>query len=202
MCIEKNDWEKVIEFHGHACPGLAKGYRVAGIALRELKVTRSGDEEIVAIVENDTCAVDAIQVLVGCTFGKGNLIFKDYGKQVYTFISRNGPKAIRISVNEDIGKIDSDRFKVIMDRIFKGEATDAEKNLFNEFKEKRTQYILNASEEELFKKNYLKEITIPERARIFDTLICAFCGEGVSSARVRTRDNKTSCIPCAENAAE
>nr|WP_279383444.1 FmdE family protein [Methanobacterium formicicum] len=25
--------------------------------------------------------MDAIQVITGCTFGKGNLIFKDYGKK-------------------------------------------------------------------------------------------------------------------------
>lgn len=42
---------------------------------------RDIDEEMVAIVENDSCAVDAIQVLTGCTLGKGNLIFRDYGKQ-------------------------------------------------------------------------------------------------------------------------
>jgi len=62
-----------------ACPGLPGSLR----ALKELK-GRAEDEELVAVVENNLCAVDAVQVMTGCTFGKGNLIFRDYGKQVYT----------------------------------------------------------------------------------------------------------------------
>ena len=74
------NFEDTVKFHGHACPGLAIGYRVANLALKEFGL-RARDEELVAIVENNSCAVDAIQFICGCTFGKGNLIFKDYGKQ-------------------------------------------------------------------------------------------------------------------------
>ena len=82
------DLRDVIQFHGHLCPGLALGYRVAKAALRELKTDRPHDEELVAVVENDSCAVDAIQFVTGCTFGKGNLVFRDHGKHVYTFFNR------------------------------------------------------------------------------------------------------------------
>lgn len=58
------------------------------LGLRELYSSRSSDVEIVVVVENDTCAVDALQVVTGCTMGKGNLIFHDYGKQAYIFIER------------------------------------------------------------------------------------------------------------------
>ncbi|MDI6728645.1 MAG: formylmethanofuran dehydrogenase subunit E family protein, partial [Thermodesulfovibrionales bacterium] len=93
-------FDDVVKFHGHSCPGLAFGYRVAVAAVKELNMENiSEDEEVVAIVENDLCAVDAIQVLTGCTFGKGNLIFKDYGKQVYTFMKRPSGDAIRISID-------------------------------------------------------------------------------------------------------
>lgn len=78
MCMEtsmeKSSWEKAVEFHGHTCPGLTIGYRVAEIAMGELETIRSVDEELIAIVENDACGVDAIQVLTGCSLGKGNLI--------------------------------------------------------------------------------------------------------------------------------
>jgi len=74
------DLKKTIEFHGHFCPGLAMGYRVAKYVKKHYK--KSEDEELVAIVYNNSCGVDAIQYLLGCTFGKGNLIFKDYGKPV------------------------------------------------------------------------------------------------------------------------
>ena len=57
-------------------------YKVAEIAIEKLNINHFEDEEIVAIVENDSCAVDSIQVILSCTFGKGNLIFKDYGKSI------------------------------------------------------------------------------------------------------------------------
>jgi formylmethanofuran dehydrogenase subunit E len=57
---------------------------------------KSADEEIVAVVETDMCAVDAVQYLMCCTLGKGNLIHKDYGKNVFTFYRRRDGKAARL----------------------------------------------------------------------------------------------------------
>jgi len=91
------DLERVIRFHGHYCGGILIGYRAARVALEVLRVRRAGDEELIAIVENDSCAVDAVQVLTGCTFGKGNLFFHDYGKHVYTFAVRPSGRAVRVS---------------------------------------------------------------------------------------------------------
>ena len=62
-------FEEVVAFHGHACPGLAIGYRAALAALQALSVTRPVDEELVAIVENDACGIDAIQYVAGTTMG-------------------------------------------------------------------------------------------------------------------------------------
>ena len=63
-------YEEIIQFHGHDCPGLAMGYRMATVAMDKLDSFRAEDEEIVAIVENDACGVDALQCVTGCTFGK------------------------------------------------------------------------------------------------------------------------------------
>src|SRR5512134_883344 len=90
-------FDDVVDFHGHSCPGLALGFRVSIRAMKEFK-NLPEDEELVAIAENDSCAVDAVQVMTGCTFGKGNLIFRNYGKQVYTFLKRSTGKSLRISV--------------------------------------------------------------------------------------------------------
>jgi len=86
--------EQTIKFHGHSCPGLALGIRASEWALAEFG--RAVDEDIVAVVETDMCAVDAVQFLTGCTFGKGNLIYMDYGKNAFTFYRRSDGKAIRI----------------------------------------------------------------------------------------------------------
>ena len=73
------DLKAASTFHGHICPGLIIGYRAAKLAAKELDIRRDKDEELVAVVENDACGVDAIQWLLGCTIGKGNLIFHDQG---------------------------------------------------------------------------------------------------------------------------
>jgi formylmethanofuran dehydrogenase subunit E len=99
-------WKSAVEFHGHECGGLRWGYKVAQFAMEKLGIDRSTDEELVAIVENDSCAVDGIQVLTGCTFGKGNLFFRDYGKHAYTFYNRNTGKGIRITRKKDVNITD------------------------------------------------------------------------------------------------
>ena len=66
------DFKKCVEFHGHTCPGLAIGFRAARTLMERLGARKAPDEELVAIVETDACGADAIQVMTGCTFGKGN----------------------------------------------------------------------------------------------------------------------------------
>jgi len=90
-------WERVIEFHGHECPGLAIGFKAALAAKEYLGCGDSEDEEIVCISENDACGVDAIQALLKCTVGKGNLIIRLTGKSVYHFYNRTNGKSIRLS---------------------------------------------------------------------------------------------------------
>ena len=74
-------WKKCVEFHGHECGGLTIGYKAALYAIELLEIkTEDGlcvseDEQIVCISENDACGVDAIQVILGCSVGKGNLLF-------------------------------------------------------------------------------------------------------------------------------
>ena len=93
-----HSFEDAVSFHGHRCPGLALGYRAAGVGLEALGADPSSDEEVVAVVENDACGVDGLQVRAGCTFGKGNLRFLDYGKHVYTFYDRASGRGVRVAV--------------------------------------------------------------------------------------------------------
>lgn len=173
MCMEKTGWEKCVDFHGHSCPGLAIGYRVAKAALENLGEIRDRDEELVAIVENDACGVDAVMFLTGCTLGKGNLIYRDYGKQVYTFGSRNSKKVLRLAVK---------------DQAWRGQE--------NISREQRVKNILEMPVEELLKIDIV-DMELPPKARIFKSVKCAECGENVMEARARVKDGKIVCIPCA-----
>ena len=185
-----------MEFHGHSFPGLATGYRVAKVALRELGISRAADEELVAIVENDACGVDAVQVLTGCTLGKGNLLFRDYGKHVFTFICRNSGRAVRIAVKGGAWRQGGEDSRELREKVFSGTATPEEEELFRRRQEERIHHILEAPEEEFCTVQQIS-VELPPKARIFSSVTCAFCGEPVAEARARVREGKFACIPCA-----
>ncbi len=184
----------VTKFHGHVCPGTAIGYRAAEIAIKDLSSSRAIDEEFMAIVENDSCSVDAIQVVTGCTFGKGNLIFRDHGKHIYSFINRNTGNTLRVSLKKGIDEMDPE-FANIREKAFSGSTTEEDKIEFEKQKNELSQYILDMPANELFKIETV-EIEIPEEARIFQSVKCAKCGELVAEHRARVENNNFVCIPC------
>ena len=191
--LNNNDLRDVVQFHGHLCPGLALGYRVAKAALRELKADRPRDEELVAIVENDSCAVDAIQFITGCTFGKGNFIFRDYGKHVYSFYNRRTGQGVRIS--EDYrGFEDDQRYPGLKKRQEAGEDVAREMQMF---KMEKTSAILKADEKEIFTITPVSSPP-PDEATIRSSVRCAMCGEKFMESRSREKNGKILCIPCFE----
>lgn len=163
-------WEKCIEFHGHECPGLAIGFRAAQEARKLLGIDFSSDEELVCITENDACGVDAIQVMVGCSLGKGNLLYRDTGKQAFSFFNRKTGQKIRLVLKA------------------KDESMD---------RQERQQFILNAPFEQVFEIK-TPSFNLPESARIFTTVICEQCGEGAPEPKIRLMNSKKICLDCFE----
>ncbi len=186
-------FDDVVEFHGHLCPGLAIGFRVARAALDELG-QRAEDEELVAVVENDSCAVDAVQVMTGCTFGKGNLIYRDYGKQVYTFIRRPSGDALRVSV-EWVSPEETDEEKEAWSKYMGGDRSEDVLEIVHRRKSRKIDAVLGASEGELFKMTR-KKMELPHEARIYPSVRCSLCGEKVMEPRARLKDGNTVCLPC------
>ena len=186
-----------VAFHGHACPGLALGFRAARVRDGRAEGGRSDDEELVCIVENDACGVDAIQVVAGCSVGKGNLILRDLGKHAYTFIDRRYNRAIRLVQRPEpvIERIDP-LAAALRGKVMGGTATPDEHREFNTRQAAVIEKILAMPTEELF---IIREIApeIPEKARIFRSVQCASCGEMVAEHRARVKDGKFVCIPCA-----
>ena len=186
-----------VAFHGHSCPGLALGYRAAQYAMDALKAGRSDDEELICIVENDACGVDAIQVVAGCSMGKGNLIFRDLVKHTYTFIDRRYNRAIRLVQRPEpvIQQLDPVA-SVLREKVMGGTATNDESREFQQRQVAVIEKILAMPVEDLF---LIKEVKtdIPEKARIFRSVPCESCGEMVAEHRARLKDGKVVCISCA-----
>ncbi len=187
-------YDDVTAFHGHVCPGSALGYRVAMKAMEWLDANRALDEEIVAVVENDSCAVDAVQVVTGCTFGKGNLVYRDTGKRVYTFFNRATGSGIRIV--EDYRGFDTDEFAALRKKLGDGSATDEDRELFRNFRLKRIDDILTIPYEDFL--SWGDPVgELPPKAQIHETLVCDECGEKMMSTRAVRKDGKVFCADCA-----
>ncbi|MCL2227244.1 MAG: FmdE family protein [Oscillospiraceae bacterium] len=161
-------WEKAKAFHRHECPGLAIGVKACEAAEEKMGIGLSVDEELVCITENDACGVDAVQALLGCTLGKGNLIYRGTGKQAFTFIDRSSGKAMRFYLKSGNNAMERKQYQ---------------------------EYVLNAPADELFD---CKEVSMsqPEYARIFTSEQCELCGESASEQKIRIQQGKKVCMDC------
>ncbi len=194
MKDQGTEFDKCIEFHGHACVGLAIGFQAARALMEGLKVTKAPDEELVAVVETDACGADAIQVVIGCTFGKGNFLFKNHGKNAFSLMDRKRRKGLRVCLRSDAIQINPE-FLYLSEKVRKDEASPKEVERYGELQQERIENILKADAESLFK---IEEIApeIPPKARIMKSGICALCGEPAAIEFLREVGGKRICIPC------
>ena len=197
MFYEKADFKKCVDFHGHICPGLVMGYLAARAGMDWLNENRAGDEEIVTLVETDSCGADAVQVITGCTFGKGNFIFDDQGKMAFTFLSRNTGKGVRV-VRKPAGPRPAsyDRHGELMDRLRRGEASPEEKKEFRKLHLEKAYALLNIPLEELFTVQPV-ESALPPKAKLEPSRVCAGCGEPAMASRLTDVDGSELCRACA-----
>jgi len=191
--IKKDLIDKTIAFHGHSCPGLVIGIRAAELALQRLG--RDEGKDPVAVVETDMCGVDAIQFLTGCTFGKGNLIHKDYGKVAFSFYDRSKNTSFRAVLQPDISGALGSELRSLVKKVENGTANEEEharlKNLRGELQER----YMNADLEQMFIVTG-PSFAMPKPARILQSLRCEGCGEMTMESRTRRFDGQILCLPC------
>jgi len=91
---------------GHACAGLILGTRLARYGTRVLGVeVPDKKKRLVATVEIDRCAADAVQSVTGCRPGKRTLRLLDYGKLAATFVDGWSGRAVRVAVRADLREV-------------------------------------------------------------------------------------------------
>lgn len=166
--MNQENWNRAVKFHGHECPGLAIGVRASEIAMELLGVGVSKDEELVCVTENDACGVDGVQVLTGCSMGKGNLIYRGTGKMAFSFFERKSGRKVRLFLKPLAGEMS---------------------------RPERQAFILSAPAEEVFAIGVPK-YDPPEKARLFTTVTCEVCGEGAPEHKMRLQEGKTVCLDC------
>jgi formylmethanofuran dehydrogenase subunit E len=160
--------EETTNFHGHWCPGLAIGIRAAEWALREM-----------------------------CTFGKGNLIHKDYGKNAFTFYRRQDGKAVRLvarpGIYGDTGAILGKLHRKMLEEGLSGE----EEKVWRETRAAIAKRIMESKLTDLFEMKPPAD-PVPRMARILAPMVCESCGEAVMETRTRHFGGQLLCIPCFE----
>ncbi len=165
---EQELWNRCVDFHGHVCGGLTIGYKAALYAIELLNLTFSKDEQVVCISENDACGVDAIQAILGCSIGKGNLLFHMRGKQAYSVYNRTTGKSVRLVLKPTPQGMT---------------------------KEESLAYYQSREPKELFD---VKETAseVPERARMFRSYVCDCCGEVTGANWIRLEGDRKLCLDC------
>lgn len=160
--------EKASLFHGHTCEGLLIGVSAASYAMELMEIEGpSADEEIVCVAENDSCSVDAIQSILGCSIGKGNLILRMRGKQAFSFFNRNTGKSFRLVLKE---------------------------LTFDDQAQKR-EFMLSAPGQEIFDVKDVP-FAPPPKAKIYRSQKCPVCGEITAEPWLRVGDGKVICADC------
>ena len=164
-------WNDCVAFHGHECGGLTIGYKASLYAIELLKLDFSADEQVVCISENDACGVDAVQVMLGCSIGKGNLLFHMRGKQAFSFYNRKTGTSVRLVLKP------------------KPEGMTREESFA---------YYQSCEPKDMFD---VKDATIqlPEKARLFDSYVCDCCGETTGANWIRLAEDKKLCLDCYES---
>jgi formylmethanofuran dehydrogenase subunit E len=185
--------EKTIDFHGHSCPGLVIGIRAAELALQRLD--RPAPTDMLAVTETDMCGVDAIQVLTGCTYGKGNLIHRDLGKMAFSFFDRRTGRGFRAVLKPTSRQPAHEDYVGATDRVADGTASPEDHARIAAHRAAEQERLLALDLDDMFEVTPL-DAGMPRPARILKSLVCEACGESVMESRTRRFDGQTLCIPC------
>jgi formylmethanofuran dehydrogenase subunit E len=191
--LSRETISNVIKFHGHSCPGLTIGIRVSELVRRELG--NLPDARLVCITETDMCGVDAVQYLTGCTYGKGNLIHRDYGKTAFTFFDRETGRGFRCLFKSAARGDMAGEMSFLQQKIASGEANETEQARCKELRGQMEEGLMESDLDQLFEVMQ-PNIPMPRNARILASLICDTCGEETMESRTRRFAGQTLCQPC------
>ena len=186
------------KFHGHKCPAMPMGLRVGAAALKKLGIERAKDGQLVAFVDLGedhcaTCYADGLQVILGATFGKGNLKKTHKGKWAVTVVDTKTERAVRVTP--------------------KGEAMLANKqtSFFKDYRENGipasqvpdsvvdplVEGVMNAPDSALLNVSEVFQHKLSHKPHSFNGFICEECGEMTVMEYGRIKHDKKVCQDCA-----
>ncbi|MBI9109315.1 MAG: tRNA (N6-threonylcarbamoyladenosine(37)-N6)-methyltransferase TrmO [Spirochaetales bacterium] len=177
------------KLHGHYCPGSALGVAATvyglhafaskhGISVAALQAS-DGMEELLAIIEINSCFADGVQFVSGCTLGNNGLIYRDIGKTSVTFCTRSG-KGVRVAVkknySEVIKKIDPDFYPLFQKCVVEHSREPEVLKAFKESARNVSFKLVESVQEDLFALTEI-EVNLPDYAPICESVVCKSCAK-------------------------
>ena len=185
------------QLHGHKCPAMPLGLRAGAAAMNKLGVERAKDGQLVALLELGEghcahCFADGIQMITGCTFGKGNIKQLGYGKFGLTLVDRASGRSVRVVPRAEV------------------QGATKQTPFFKEYREKGIPasqvpsevveplilQVMGAPEEKILKMGDIESRNLPRPLDAFDSFVCEQCGDMVVEKYGRIVGDRKVCIPC------
>lgn len=188
------EFKRAVDFHRHLCLDIAIGYRAAKALMREMGDQMKNMKELVALVGNETCALDAIQEVTGCTFGKRNLYLTNVGKPVYILQNTKSGKAVRAYCTY-WDTFDHHELRRMRKEAAAPDATPVQKAAFKKLTDDKIEAILSGPESSLFA---IEHITLPPppKSGKYDAEPCDLCGEQTNVALLNREGGQRLCKEC------
>lgn len=189
--------------HGHKCPAMPLGLRAGAAALDALGVERSSDGQLEVILElGDAhcahCFADGVQMITGCTFGKGNIRKLGYGKFGLTLLERATGRKVRV-VPKAEAQLASRQTPFFTEYRMKGIPAS---RVPAEIVEPLIQKVMNAPVEQLLKVGPIEQGPAVARPdELFPAFVCEACGDMVIEAYGRIHRDLRLCTPCRDSLA-
>lgn len=185
------------QFHGHKCPAMPMGLRVGAAAMNKLGVDRAKDGQLIALVEIGehhcaTCFADGVQMITGCTFGKGNIQRTHKGKWGLTLIEKATGRAVRVSPKAE-AMLANKQTSFFKDYREKGiPASEVPDDVVDPLVEK----VMTAPDDAILNISEVHQHEWHEPKHSFSSFVCDECGEMVVEGYGRIADDKHVCIDC------
>jgi formylmethanofuran dehydrogenase subunit E len=199
MIDPKDFLEHGLALHGHKCPAMPMGLRVGAAALNALGVGRAPDGQLLALVELGedhcaTCFADGVQMVTGCTFGKGNIRKLHYGKWGVTLVEVASGRAVRVTPRAEamLANKQTAFFKDYREQGIPASQVPLE------VVQPLVDRVMNAPAEQLLTVGEVFSQPVEHPVHSFAGLVCAACGEMVVEGYARLAGEQRVCIPCHE----
>jgi formylmethanofuran dehydrogenase subunit E len=178
--------ERSVAAHGHLCPGQVLGVRVSMRGLRELGLpVPPPAKRLIAVIETDRCAADAVASVTGCSLGKRSLKFRDFGKMAATFLDLQSGRAVRVAVRDDSRDVAG---------AYATEGEDSHAAQTRAYCRMPDEALLSVTEVRVS----IPESDMPGRPR--NRVACSICREHVSDDRHLVVEGSVLCRGCAGEA--